>query len=190
MPDARLPLPARRGLDRALLGAAGPWAPTVDHIIRVRDGGADNAANKRAAHFYCNHQAAITEDQALTATITRYGKPPAGLTYSLGATTPGLAALLAGLPMAADSYDEEPPDDEELAVCGDSGPYLHRAQPRYRRPLCSLTTKLHRVCADQRINAFAPAVDMTSSHRSHSPGESREYPAHPRLGSGYRRPTA
>lgn len=68
-----------RDLDRALLGAAGPGAPTVDHIIRLSDGGADNAANKRAAHFYCNQQAAITQDQALTATITGYGKPPAGL---------------------------------------------------------------------------------------------------------------
>jgi 5-methylcytosine-specific restriction endonuclease McrA len=44
-------------IDRALLGTGDPWAPSVDHIVPLSEGGLDNAANKRAAHIQCNSDA-------------------------------------------------------------------------------------------------------------------------------------
>lgn len=35
-----------------------PWRASIDHVVQVADGGADNAANKRAAHAECNVAAA------------------------------------------------------------------------------------------------------------------------------------
>ena len=31
-----------------------PWRASIDHVIPLRDGGADTADNKRAAHQHCN----------------------------------------------------------------------------------------------------------------------------------------
>jgi 5-methylcytosine-specific restriction endonuclease McrA len=44
-------------IDPALAGTGGPWAPSIDHIVPLRDGGPDSARNKRAAHARCNNSA-------------------------------------------------------------------------------------------------------------------------------------
>lgn len=49
--------PDGSAIDRALLGTGGPWAPSIDHAVPLRDGGLDNARNKRAAHIRCNNEA-------------------------------------------------------------------------------------------------------------------------------------
>lgn len=54
--------PDGRVIDPALTGLQEPWAPSVDHVIPLSQGGLDNAPNKRAAHAKCNQEAA-SEDQ-------------------------------------------------------------------------------------------------------------------------------
>src|SRR5215813_11774944 len=55
------------------------------------------------------------------------------------------------------------------------GSMAHR--PNRGRPLCSLPIKFRRVWADYRIRAFAPAVDITSCHRSDRPSRGGSGPA-------------
>jgi 5-methylcytosine-specific restriction endonuclease McrA len=50
--------PDGRALYLALRGTDDPWAPTVDHVIPLSEGGSDDKGNYRAAHFRCN-QAAV-----------------------------------------------------------------------------------------------------------------------------------
>jgi HNH endonuclease len=55
--QCRMPVclhPDGRDIDPALKGTGSPWAPSVDHIIRLRDGGTWEPENLRAAHFQCN----------------------------------------------------------------------------------------------------------------------------------------
>lgn len=49
--------PDGTAIDRTLLGTGDPWAPSIDHAVPLRDGGLDNARNKRAAHIRCNNSA-------------------------------------------------------------------------------------------------------------------------------------
>lgn len=50
--------PDSRALDLALRGTGDPWAPTVDHVVPLSEGGSDDRGNYRAAHFRCNQAAA------------------------------------------------------------------------------------------------------------------------------------
>jgi 5-methylcytosine-specific restriction endonuclease McrA len=43
-----------RAIDPALQGTDSPWKPSVDHVIRLRDGGTWDQDNLRAAHYRCN----------------------------------------------------------------------------------------------------------------------------------------
>jgi hypothetical protein len=47
--------PAGRPIDPRLQGTESDWAPSIDHVVPLRDGGPDTAGNKRAAHRYCNN---------------------------------------------------------------------------------------------------------------------------------------
>jgi 5-methylcytosine-specific restriction endonuclease McrA len=49
--------PSGRAIDPALRGTNDPWAPSVDHIVERRQGGAWAAENVRAAHAKCNEAA-------------------------------------------------------------------------------------------------------------------------------------
>jgi 5-methylcytosine-specific restriction endonuclease McrA len=55
--------PDGRAIDPELAGTGDPWAPSIDHVVPLRDGGLDNARNKRAAHARCNNSA-NEQDQA------------------------------------------------------------------------------------------------------------------------------
>jgi hypothetical protein len=46
-----------RAIDPALVGKDEPWAPTVDHIRPLGEGGRDIESNMRAAHKACNNRA-------------------------------------------------------------------------------------------------------------------------------------
>lgn len=46
-----------RDIDPALAGYDDPWAPSIDHVIRLADGGRDVEGNMRAAHKFCNNLA-------------------------------------------------------------------------------------------------------------------------------------
>jgi len=70
-------------IDPALLGTGDPWAPSVDHVIPLRDGGLDSAANKRAAHRRCNNNANEQDQQDLASAGAGW-RSPAPLTWTLG----------------------------------------------------------------------------------------------------------
>lgn len=61
-----------------------PWRATIEHVVRLVDGGTDDAENKIAAHHACN--AAASADD--------YG---ARMRYTIGSAVPGLAGLRARL---------------------------------------------------------------------------------------------
>jgi 5-methylcytosine-specific restriction endonuclease McrA len=44
-------------IDPGLRGTGDPWAPSIDHVIPLAQGGQDSAWNKRAAHARCNNNA-------------------------------------------------------------------------------------------------------------------------------------
>jgi HNH endonuclease len=79
--------PDGRRIDRSFRGTSEPWAPTIDHIIPLSEGGQDVLVNKRAAHRQCN------EDGMLPSTIKPVVPGPA-LSNRLGELYPELAKLL------------------------------------------------------------------------------------------------
>lgn len=75
--------PDGTAIDRALLGTGDPWAPSIDHVVPLRDGGLDNARNKRAAHIRCNNNANTRDQQDLTAAGCG-SRQPYALTATVG----------------------------------------------------------------------------------------------------------
>lgn len=67
-----------RSIDADLAGVDDPWAPTIDHVVRLADGGRDAPDNMRAAHKLCNNHAG-SEDES---------------TYKIGDMYPELLTLL------------------------------------------------------------------------------------------------
>lgn len=69
--------PEGRTIDRALAGTGDQWAPSVDHVIPLSDGGPDNAGNKRTAHARCNWDAnaAAQAEQAQASLNIRQPQP-------------------------------------------------------------------------------------------------------------------
>ena len=74
--------PEGRAIDRELAGTGGEWAPSVDHIIPLSEGGADSARNKRAAHARCNNSA----NEAAQRELGDPGSPrePVPLAWTIG----------------------------------------------------------------------------------------------------------
>lgn len=52
-----------RDLDLELRGVDSPWMPTIDHVVRLADGGSNNIANLRAAHRACNEHAGRQDER-------------------------------------------------------------------------------------------------------------------------------
>jgi 5-methylcytosine-specific restriction endonuclease McrA len=75
--------PDGAAIDPDLLGAGGPWAPSIDHITPLRDGGLDNSRNKRAAHQRCNNNANQQGQQDL-ASAGAVSRQPIPLTWTIG----------------------------------------------------------------------------------------------------------
>ena len=68
-----------RAIDPELRGhGSQPWAPSVDHVIPLMQGGRDDAANKRAAHQLCNADAAVALSRRLNLAQAASLKPPPG----------------------------------------------------------------------------------------------------------------
>lgn len=71
--QCRMPVclhPGGRAIDPELAGLAGvAWAPSVDHIVQVADGGTNAWANLRSAHYACNDAAAAPRAGPLAARI-------------------------------------------------------------------------------------------------------------------------
>ena len=72
-----------RTIDAGLAGSGNVWAPSVDHVIPLRDGGLDNARNKRAAHHRCNNNA-NTQDQRDLVSAGAGMRNPGPLTQAIG----------------------------------------------------------------------------------------------------------
>jgi hypothetical protein len=75
--------PASRALypnDRGNATTSDPWRSTIEHVVRLTDGGRDDAENKIAAHHACN--AAASDDE--------HGRR---MSYTIG-SVPELAARL------------------------------------------------------------------------------------------------
>lgn len=56
-----------RAINPDLKGTYSKWAPSLDHIIRERDGGGNGDENLRAAHRWCNQRHGI---------LAQTGRPP------------------------------------------------------------------------------------------------------------------
>jgi 5-methylcytosine-specific restriction endonuclease McrA len=65
-----------RAIDPELRGHAVSWAPSVDHVIPLAQGGRDDAANKRAAHQLCNADAAVALSRRLNQAQASSLRPP------------------------------------------------------------------------------------------------------------------
>lgn len=92
-PAGRAIEPGRRSPDQ--------WAASIDHIIPAASGGLDSAANKRAAHRFCNSVGALPAQAVARVSIPPLTAEPvvlvaaeAELTYNIGDRFPALAALL------------------------------------------------------------------------------------------------
>jgi 5-methylcytosine-specific restriction endonuclease McrA len=48
-----------------LLGVDDPWAPSIDHVVPLFEGGRDMESNMRAAHKLCNNHAARRSGQSI-----------------------------------------------------------------------------------------------------------------------------
>jgi hypothetical protein len=71
--------PDGRAIDPALAGRGSQsWAPSVDHMTPLAQGGRDDAANKRAAHQLCNADAAVEMSRRLNQALAPSRKPPPG----------------------------------------------------------------------------------------------------------------
>lgn len=66
-----------RDMDPELAGTADPWAPTIDHIRRLADGGTDRDGNLRGAHRLCNQ--ADGDEAQRPSGIARAARPVGGL---------------------------------------------------------------------------------------------------------------
>ncbi len=78
--------PDGRQIDRSLRNTVEPWAPTIDHIIPMSEGGSDELVNKRAAHRICNQDAAVLDSVGLPS-------PGPPLASTIGDLCPELAKL-------------------------------------------------------------------------------------------------
>lgn len=61
--------PGGRAIDPRLRDTGQDWAPSIDHVQPLRDGGRDVAGNKRAAHNRCNEAEAAFSGHHLDQTI-------------------------------------------------------------------------------------------------------------------------
>lgn len=92
-PAGRTIEPERRSPDQ--------WAASIDHIVPASSGGRDDAANKRAAHRFCNSVGVLPGHAVARLSIPPMNAEPAPrvavdaeLTYAIGDRFPELAALL------------------------------------------------------------------------------------------------
>jgi 5-methylcytosine-specific restriction endonuclease McrA len=76
--------PDGRAIDPDLRGSTDMWAPSIDHIIPLAQGGRDSDGNTRAAHRRCNEAAA-----GIGAAVVRPDRPAGPLTYSIADLFPG-----------------------------------------------------------------------------------------------------
>src|ERR1700723_2328184 len=68
--------PDGRAIDPGLASCPVSWAPSVDHVIPLVQGGRDDAANKRAAHQLCNADAAVEMSRRLNLALAPSLRPP------------------------------------------------------------------------------------------------------------------
>jgi HNH endonuclease len=77
--------PDGREIDQVLRTTTQPWAPSIDHVIPLAEGGVDRLENKRAAHRKCNEAAAII--------VWERTQPGVPLATAIGDLYPDLAKL-------------------------------------------------------------------------------------------------
>jgi HNH endonuclease len=57
--------PGGRSIDPRLQGEDSDWAPSIDHVVPLSQGGPDTGDNKRPAHRLCNEEDANSRNKAI-----------------------------------------------------------------------------------------------------------------------------